>query len=118
MTRWALATFVGILALGAGAVVVARFFGHSDTRASVLVSVISHWLAAYVLWTFAAGLGQRYGLLAAYDSYVFVLLALVVGFWHYRIRVTRGREPGLAVFVGGQLVWLVIVLVQNGLLRQ
>jgi hypothetical protein len=37
-----------------------------------------------------------------------------VGFWHYRVRLARGREQGLVVFVGGQLVWLVIVLVQNG----
>jgi hypothetical protein len=118
MTRWALVTFVAILALGAGAVMVARFFGHSNSRASVLVSVISHWLAAYVLWTLAAGLGHRYGVLAAYESYFFVILALVVGFWHYRVRVARGREQGLIVFIGGQLVWLVILLVQNGVFRQ
>jgi hypothetical protein len=118
MTRWALLTFVGILVLGAATVLVARFFGRSDSRASVLVSVIAHWLAAYVLWTFAAGLAQRYGVLAAYDSYLFVVLAVVVGYWHYRVRVARGREPGLVVFVGGQLVWLVILLVQNGVFKQ
>lgn len=118
MTRWALLTFVAILALGVVTMLVARFFGRSDSRASVLVSVIAHWLAAYVLWTFAAGLAQRYGVLAAYDSYFFVVLALVVGFWHYRVHVARGREQGLVVFVGGQLVWLVILLVQNGVLRQ
>ena len=111
-------TFVAILALGAGAVLVARFFGRSSSRASVLVSVIAHWLAAYVLWTFAAGLAQRYGVLAAYDSYLFVILAVVVGYWHYRIRIARGREPGLVVFVGGQLAWLVLVLVQNGVFKQ
>lgn len=118
MTRWALLTFVGILALGAATVLVARFFGRSDSRASVLVSVIAHWLAAYVLWTFAAGLAHRYGVLTAYDSYLFVVLAVVVGYWHYRVRVARGREPGLVVFVGGQLVWLVILLVRNGVLKQ
>jgi hypothetical protein len=118
MTRWALLTFVAILALGAAAVLVARFFGRSDSRASVLVSVIAHWLAAYVLWTFAAGLAHRYGVVAAYDSYLFVLLAVVVGYWHYRIRIARGREQGLVVFVGGQLAWLVILLVQNGVFKQ
>jgi uncharacterized PurR-regulated membrane protein YhhQ (DUF165 family) len=118
MTRWALLTFVTILALGAATALLARFFGRSESRASVVVSVISHWLAAYVLWTFAAGLGHRYGLLAAYDSYLFVILAVVVGFWHYRVRLARGREQGLVVFVGGQLAWLVIVLVQNGVFRQ
>lgn len=118
MTRWALVTFVLIMGLGAATVVAARFFGRSDSRASVLVSVIAHWLAAYVLWTFGAGLAHRYGLLAAYDSYLFVVLAVVVGFWHYRVRLARGREPGLVVFVGGQLAWLVILLVQNGVFRQ
>jgi hypothetical protein len=98
-------------------VVVARFFGRSESRASILVSVIAHWLGAYVLWTFAAGLAHRYGVLAAYDSYLFVVLAVVVGFWHYRMRVARGREHGLAVFVAGQLAWLVILLVQNGFVR-
>lgn len=117
MTRAAIITFVVILALGAGAVAVARFLGRSESRASILVSVIAHWLGAYVLWTFAAGLAHRYGVLTAYDSYLFVVLAVVVGFWHYRMRVERGPEHGLAVFVGGQLVWLVILLVQNGIVR-
>ena len=118
MTRWALLTFVVIMGLGVATVVVARFFGRSDSRASVLVSVIAHWLAAYVLWTFAAGLSHRYGLLPVYDSYLFVVLAVLVGFWHYRVRLARGREQGLVVFVGGQLAWLVILLVQNGVFRQ
>jgi hypothetical protein len=118
MTRWALLTFLVILVLGAATVVVARFFGRTESRASILVSVIAHWLAAYVLWTFAAGLAHRYGVLTAYDSYLFVVLAVVVGFWHYRVRVARGREQGLAVFVGGQLAWLVVVLAQNGVFSQ
>jgi hypothetical protein len=118
MTRWVLVTSLAILGLGVGTVLLARFFGRSGSRASILVSVISHWLAAYVLWTFAAGLGHRYGLLSAYEPYLFLVLAIVVGVWHYRVRVTRGREPGLVVFVGGQLAWLVIVLVQNGVFWQ
>ena len=118
MTRWALLTFLTILALGVAAALVGRFFGRTESRASILVSVISHWLGAYVLWTFAAGLAQRYGALAAYDSYLFVILAVVVGFWHYRTCIARGRQQGLAVFVGGQLAWLLILLVQNGFLRQ
>jgi hypothetical protein len=56
--------------------------------------------------------------LSTYDSTLFVVLALVVGSWHYRVRVARGREPGLAVFVGGQLAWLVIVLARNGVFTQ
>lgn len=116
--RWALLTGLGLLALGVAAAVVERFLGRRESRGSVLVSVIAHWLGAYVLWTFAAGLAHHYGLLAAYNSYLFVVLALVLGFWHYRMHVQRGRQQGLVVFVGGQLAWLVILLVQNGILRQ
>lgn len=115
--RWALLTFLAVLALGVAASLVARLLGRGETRASVLVSVVAHWLAAYVLWTFGAGLAHRYGVLAAYDSYLFVILALVVGYWHYRTSIARGRQQGLAVFVGGQLAWLVILLVQNGIFR-
>jgi hypothetical protein len=118
MTRWALLAFVIVLLLGAATVVVARFFGRSESRASILVSVIAHWLCAYVLWTFAAGLANRYGVLTIYDSYLFVLLAVIVGSWHYRVRVARGREQGLVVFVGGQLAWLVILLARNGVFTQ
>jgi hypothetical protein len=118
MIRWALLAVLTILALGVAATLVGRFLGRAESRASVLVSVIAHWLGAYVLWTFAAGLAHRYGVLAAYDSYLFVILAVVVGFWHYRTRIERGRQPALAVFVGGQLVWLLILLVQNGIFRQ
>jgi len=118
VTRWALLTFVVIFGLGTAAVLVARFFGRTESRASILVSVIAHWLAAYVLWTFAAGLAHHYGAIENYDAYPFVLLAVIVGFWHYRIRVARGREQGLAVFVAGQLAWLILLLVQNGVFRQ
>ena len=118
MTRWALLTFLAILILGAATVLVARFFGRTESRASILVSVIAHWLAAYVLWTFAAGLAHRYGVLAAYDTYLFVVLAGIVGFCHYRVHLARGREQGLVVLVGGQLAWLVLALVQNGVFKQ
>ena len=118
MTRFTVLTLLLIFFGGALAVGIARFFGRRESRASILVSVIAHWLGAYVLWTFAAGLAHRYGALAAYDSYLFVILAVVVGFWHYRTCIARGRQQGLAVFVGGQLAWLLILLVQNGLLRQ
>ena len=53
MTRWALLTFLTVLILGAATVVVARFFGRSQSRASILVSVISHWLAAYAVLLFS-----------------------------------------------------------------
>ncbi|MBI4594600.1 MAG: hypothetical protein HY728_10330 [Candidatus Rokubacteria bacterium] len=115
MTRWALATLVAVLLAGAATVAVARFFGKSGSRASVLVSVVAHWLGAYAVWNFAGGLALYYGALSAYNGTLFAVLALVVGYWHYRTRLSAGPEPALAVFVGAQLVWLVVVLAQNGL---
>jgi hypothetical protein len=116
VTRWTLASLALLVVAGSLAVAAARFFGRPGSRASVLVSVAAHWLGAYVLWTFAGGLLLRSGALATYDGSYYALLALGAGVWHYRAHVRAGRERGLAVFVGGQLAWLVFVLVQNGLL--
>jgi hypothetical protein len=50
-----------------------------------------------------------------YDGPLFLGVALVLGIWHYRARLAS-PERGRIVFVAGQLAWLVIVLVRNGLL--
>lgn len=114
MTRWALAVLGGLLVLGVSTVALARLFGGSGSRAAILVSVVAHWLGAWMLWSFAGGLALRYGLLGTYHGAFFVLLALAGGVWHYRTAIAAGRERGLVVFVGGQLLWLVVVLFQNG----
>jgi hypothetical protein len=115
VTRVTILTLLLILFGGAAAVGIARFFGKSGSRASVLVSVVAQWLGAYVLWTFAGGLLLYYGIVVRYDGTLFGVVALVLGFLHYRTRVSAGREQAALVFVGGQLAWLAIVLVQNGL---
>jgi hypothetical protein len=115
VTRWALATFAALVLLGIASVAVARLLGGSASRAAVLVSVVAHWLGAWVLWNFAGGLALRYGLLGAYHGGLFGLVALAGGVWQYRTAVAAGRERGLVVFVGGQLLWLAVVLLQNGL---
>jgi hypothetical protein len=117
VTRWAFALTGAIIVLGGLAIWTARLFGRSGSRLSVLVSVLSGWLAAYVLWSFAGGLAARYGFLESYNGGFFAVFALVGGMWQYRAQVSHGRERGLTVFIAAQLVWLVIVLVQNGALR-
>jgi hypothetical protein len=116
VTRWSLATLGALLLVGLGALAVARLLGRSGSRASLAVSVVAQWLGAYVLWNFGGGLALHYGALTTYDGTLFGLLALGLGFWQYRVRLRGGREPALAVFLGGQLAWLVIVGIQNGLL--
>ena len=116
MTRWALLTLGAFIVLGALGIAAARFFGKSGSRLSVQVTVVAQWLGAYVLWSFAAGLAAKYRLIADYEAGWFVLFAVVIGWWHYRVRMSAGAERGLAVFVGAQLVWLAVILVRNGVL--
>ena len=116
MTRWALLTLGAFIILGVLGVAAARFFGKSGSRLAIQVSVVAHWLAAYVLWSFAAGLAAKYHLIADYEAGWFALFAVVAGWWHYRVRLASGVERGLAVFVGAQLVWLAVILLRNGVL--
>lgn len=116
MSRWALATLVVLFLLGAGAVALARLFGKSGSRASVGVSIIAHWLGAYVLWSFAAGLAVTAGLLTTYQSAAFAAICLLGALVQYRAHLQAGRDRGLVIFVGVQLAWLVFVLFQNGML--
>ena len=94
MTRWAVATLAALLVGGAILVWVARVLGKSGSRASVLVSVVAHWLAAYSIWNFAGGLALHYGYLSAYHGGLFAALALAGGVWHYRAAVTDGPDRG------------------------
>jgi hypothetical protein len=114
VTRWALALLATLLVLGVATVALARLLGRSGSRAAIFVSVVAHWIGAWVLWSFAGGLALRYGFLGVYHGALFGLLALAGGVWHYRTAVAAGRERGLAVFVGVQLAWLALVLLQNG----
>jgi len=116
VTRWALVTLGAFILLGVVGVATARYFGKSGSKLSIQVSIAAQWLAAYVLWSFAAGLASKYRVIVGYEAGWFVLFGLVGAWWHYRARLARGLEGGLAVFVGAQLVWLVLILYRNGLL--
>lgn len=83
-------------------------------RASLVLSIVAYWLGAYLCWTFAGGLALHYGLLGTYQGAVFAPVAVVGGLCHYKTQVRAGAERGIAVFVGVQLAWLVVVLIQNG----
>ena len=100
-----------LLTLGAS-----RLIGRTGSRPATVVSVVTGWLAAWVLWSFTGGLAARHGLLETYDGTLFAVVAVVGGFWQYRTQLHQGRERGLAVFVAAQLLWLGVVLLQNGVL--
>jgi hypothetical protein len=114
--RWALLAGATVVVGALAAAWLARAAGRSGTRAAVLGGVVAGWLGAWVLWGFAGGLAARWGWLQVYDAALFAPLALVGGVWQYRAQTRSGRERGLLVFVGGQLVWLLFVLARNGVL--
>jgi hypothetical protein len=117
VSRWFFGT-LAVLLVGSGVLVVAaRVLGRPGSRAAALVSVLSQWLAAYILWSFAGGLAHRQGYLEVFEPAVFGVLALVGGFWQYRSVVAGAREHARLVFLGGQLLWIVILMVQNGVVR-
>jgi hypothetical protein len=116
--RWAWLT-AGVVVAGAlAALGAARVFGRRGSRPATLISVVTMWLGAWVLWSFAGGLAARYGVLDTYEGSLFAAVAAIGGIWQYRVQVGEGRERGLVVFVGAQLLWLGIVLVQNGVLSR
>ena len=117
MKRWVwlaggLAVLLGLLAHRA-----ARMAGRGGSRPSALVSVVTAWLGAWVLWGFVGGLVSHYGL-ATYDGTLFALLAVAGAVWQYRVQTRQGHQQGLAIFVAGQLLWLGVVLWQNGVFIQ
>jgi hypothetical protein len=116
--RWVLTTLALLVLLACAAGAAGRLVGRQPGSGTAsLVTIVSSWLAAYVLWTFIGGLLLDYGALRVYDGAQFGLLALAAGALHYRVQRKVGYEQGLAVFVGGQLLWLMIVLVRNGILK-
>jgi hypothetical protein len=116
MTRWAFALAAVLLLGGVVTVAVARRLGKSGSRPSVFVSVLALWIAAWALWGLVGGLAAQYGLLERYDSTLFAVLAVMAGALQYHTQVRQGRERGLTVFVGAQILWLVVVMARNGVL--
>jgi hypothetical protein len=116
MTRWALLLSVVLLLGGVVTVAVARRLGKSGSRASVFVSVVALWIAAWALWGLVGGLAARYGWLDRYDGTLFAAVAVVAGAWQYRTQVRQGRDRGLTVFIAAQILWLVVVMARNGVL--
>ena len=116
MRRWIWLAGAAIVGGSLLALFASRLLGRPGSRPAMLISVVTSWLGAWVLWSFVGGLAARHGVLGTYDGTLYALLAAVGGFWQYRVQLGHGREPGLAIFVGAQLLWLGVVLLQNGLL--
>jgi hypothetical protein len=115
MTRFTLAALAVVVVATIGTVAVARAFGASGSRASAMSSVAAHWLAAWVLWGFGGHMALQSGLLTVYEPAFLAALGLPAAWWQYRAVVAAAPDRGRAIFVGAQLAWLVVVLLQNGL---
>jgi hypothetical protein len=114
VTRWTVATLVVVFVVGAVSLFVARMFGASGTRAAAMITIASHWIAAWMLWTFVGGLLLQTGVLVAYESALFPVIALAGAWLQYRALVSGARDRARAIFVGVQLAWLVVLLARNG----
>jgi hypothetical protein len=114
VTRWAAATLAAVALGGLALVSLARALGWSGSRLSLLVSVVSQWLAAWVLWGLAGHLAIQFDLIARYEPALFAAIAVPAAAWQYRAAVETGRERGRVVFVGAQLLWVVVLAVRNG----
>jgi hypothetical protein len=115
--RWAWLAAALVVLGGLLALATARLTGRPESRPATVVSVVTMWLAAWILWGFVGGLVAHYGA-ATYDGTLFTVLAVAGAIWQYRTQVRQGRQQGLAVFVAGQLLWLGVVLWQNGVLSR
>lgn len=116
MIRWTLG-MLAVLVLGTfAAVTVARVLGWSGSRPSLVASVAAQWLGAWVLWAFAGQMAVHAGLIVRYEPMLFALLGVPAALVQYRAAVSSSRDRGRTVFVGAQLAWLIVVLVQNRVL--
>lgn len=117
MRRWIVTATAVLVLVGVAAVSAARTLGWRGSRLSVLVSVLSQWLTAWLVWGLAGYLAVQAGLLADYEPELFAALGVLAGAWQYRTAVSAGRQGARLIFVGAQVLWLVIVLAQNGVFR-
>src|SRR3989441_8737058 len=94
VTRATIATLAALFLAGTAAVAVARFFGGSGSRGSLLASVTPHWLGAHPLWTLARRLPLPHRGLSGYDGTLFGLLGPAIGLLQYPARPPA--RPGAA----------------------
>ena len=75
MRRWIWLAGGVVIAGSLLALFASRLLGRPGSRSATLLSVVTSWLGAWVLWSFAGGLAARHGLLGTYDGSLFALVA-------------------------------------------
>src|SRR5205085_8003590 len=71
--RWIWLSAGVVIAASLLALFGSRLLGRPGSRPATLLSVVTGWLAAWVLWSLAGGLAARHGLLDTYDGTLFAL---------------------------------------------
>jgi hypothetical protein len=89
---------------------------------SLVASVIAQWLVAYLAWTVVNAAVDSLGGVdqprrVVYTTYGFVVFAALLGLWQYRLARSGARRQAAQVFGWGQLGWLLLILVERGVLR-
>ena len=116
MTRWAWALAGAALLAGLAGLVAARALGRSGSRPAAMLSVVTGWLGAWVVWGFLGTLAVGGG--AGPPAHATHSGAVGRARGAGPCPTQQAQRPGrrVVVFVGGQLVWLGVVLLQNGVL--
>jgi hypothetical protein len=87
---------------------------------SLVASVVSQWLVAYLAWTFIVAAIERIAggeQSRLYTTYGFVLFAVLPGLWQYRLARAGARQRAARIFMWSQVGWLLLVLAERGALR-
>ena len=94
------------------------FFRRRGASFSLVASIASRWVVAYVVWALVAGALRHYGLVPesepAWTTLGLAPFALVAGIVQYRLARAGARQHADRVFLWGQVCWLVLVLVDHG----
>ncbi len=94
------------------------FFRRRGSDFSLLVSVVSQWLVAYLAWTLITGVVQSLTGLdepggARYLRFGFLPLAAILGTWQYRLARAGATRQAARVFLWGQMVWLLLLVAEH-----
>jgi hypothetical protein len=96
------------------------FFRRRGASFSLVASIMARWVVAYMAWALVVGLLHEYGLAPdgrpALSKWGLAPFALVAGVVQYRLVRAGARQHAERVFVWGQIAWLVLVLVDHGVL--
>jgi hypothetical protein len=94
-------------------------FRRRGTSFALVASIASRWVVAYVAWALVNGVLAHYGFApdhrAPWTTWALAPFALIAGIVQYRLARAGAAQHAERVFVWSQVGWLVVVLMDHGL---